>query len=283
MKWYTPYLSDYEKPYEEASHATKEKVRFHLKKLNEVQHPTVSVVAIAHNEGRHILSCLYSLCRNITDMPYEIIVVDNLSTDNTREVLTDLGVTWYAEEKKGPGHARNCGLAHARGEYYLCIDADSIYPPYYIETMVRALDHKGVACCYALWSFIPDEGHSPFQLWIYETLRDCYLRLQNIKRPELNVRGMVFAFRTELGRQLQFRTDILRGEDGSLALAMKPYGKLKFVTNRKARILTNNNTMKAAGSIYQSFFLRVRKMLGGIGGLFRSKSEYKDEENNLIK
>ena len=36
---------------------------------------------------------------------------------------------------------------------------------------------------------------------------------------------MAFSFNTEIGRRFGFRTDIIRGEDGSLALAMKPYGK----------------------------------------------------------
>lgn len=283
MKWYVPYLSTYEKAYSNISPTIKNEVRKSLSLLNKEQNPLVSVVIIAHNEGNRIVSCLRSLCHNKHNFPIEIIAVDNNSTDDTTKILTDLGVIWYEEQKKGPGHARNCGLNKAKGLYHLCIDADSIYPPYYIQTMVNALKEKDVVCCYALWGFIPDKEHSAFQLYIYETLRDLYLKIQNIKRPELNVRGMVFGFKTEIGKKLLFRTDIIRGEDGSLALAMKDFGKLRFITAGKARIVTNNNTMKAAGSVYKSFFFRLKKMATGFFNLFTTRSEYKDEDSNLIK
>ncbi len=283
MKWYVPYLSAYEKPFNEISSDIKNEVKEALSQINKAESPVASIVIIAHNEGTRIVSCLWSLCHNKQDFPIEIRVVDNNSTDDTTQILDELGVIWYEEKKKGPGHARNCGLNQARGMYHLCIDADSIYPPRYIQTMVNELKKKEVVCCYGLWGFIPDKEHSAFQLFIYETLRDWFLKLQNLKRPELNVRGMVFAFKTEIGKELLFRTDIIRGEDGSLALSMKNFGKLKFVTNRKARIVTNNNTMRADGSIYKSFFFRLKKMINGFGGIFTSKKEYKDEDSNLIK
>lgn len=118
------------------------------------------------------------------------------------------------------------------GKYHLCIDADTLYPPQYISTMIKVLQDKEVAGAYALWSFLPNEHH--LGLFFYETLRDLYLKIQNLNRPELNVRGMAFAFHTETARKEGFRTDILRGEDGSLALALKKYGKLRFVTARQS-------------------------------------------------
>ena len=51
------------------------------------------------------------------------------------------------------------GLNHARGKYHLCIDADTLYPPQYISTMIKVLQDKEVAGAYALWSFLPNEHH----------------------------------------------------------------------------------------------------------------------------
>ena len=82
------------------------------------------------------------------------------------------------------------GLDHAKGKYHICIDADTLYPPHYIETHVKYLMNPKVACTFSLWSFMVDERHSRFGLWCYEGLRDIYLRLQAIQRPELCVRGM---------------------------------------------------------------------------------------------
>lgn len=242
----------------------------------------VSVVVIAHNEEPHILSCLWSLGNNEYSYPIEILVVNNHSTDRTEQALQAVGATYFNELKKGPGYARQCGLDHAKGRYHICIDADTMYPPHYIDTHVRNLMKPGVACTFSLWSFIPDKRHSRLGLWLYECLRDLHLSIQAIKRPELCVRGMTFGFNTELGRLFGFRTDIRRGEDGSLALAMKPYGRLIFITSRKARALTSNSTIDADGSLARSFGVRLLKALKGATGLLYKKTTYKDKDSNLL-
>jgi len=282
MSWYTKYLSIFEKSLEEIPKNTIKQIQ-HKLILQKQDNPLVSVVAIAHNEEKRILSCLWSLSENICDFPIEIIVVNNNSTDRTTEVLNLCGVKWFDEPKKGPGHARQCGLDHAKGKYYLCIDADTLYPPHYIQTMVDKLRKPGVACVFSLWSFMPDKNHSKFGLFFYEFLRDIYLLLQSIKRPELCVRGMVFGFNTEMGRKIGFRTDIIRGEDGSLAYALKEYGKLVFITNKKSRALTGNSTLNADGSFFKSFLNRLIKALNNATNLFSAKNNYKDEDSNLIK
>lgn len=281
-KWYKTYLETYEKPLDEISADRICKVK---RQVEECQSdtPLVSVVLIAHNEERHLISCIWSLSENQCQFPIEILAVNNNSTDKTEEVLKLLGVTCYNETKKGPGYARQCGLDHAKGKYHICIDADTIYPPHYIETHVKYLMNPDVACTFSLWSFMVDERHSRLGLWCYEGLRDLYLRLQAIQRPELCIRGMAFGFNTELGRRFGFRTDIIRGEDGSLALAMKPYGKLVFITSRKARVLTSNGTLSAKGSLLNNIWIRTIKALKGITGLFIKKTVYKDKDSNLIK
>lgn len=284
MKWYEPYLSVYEKPFEEAPTPIIEEVKEKIALINQTNAtPMASVVAIAHNEDKRLLSCIWSLCNNICPYPFEIIVVNNNSTDNTENILKELGVTYYNELKKGPGHARQCGLNHAKGKYYLCIDSDTIYPPTYVHTMINYLNKPNAICAYGLWSFIPNENNSALSLFIYEFLRDLYLIIQNIKRPEMNVRGMVFAFHTDLGKKIGFKTNIIRGEDGSMAFAMKKYGNLIFILNRKARAVTGYGTVSKDGTLFDSFKVRVLKGLKNISSLFTSKSEYKDEESNLIK
>jgi glycosyltransferase involved in cell wall biosynthesis len=283
MRWYEKYLNIYEKEFSLVDYEIIDSIRSKYRALNESNNPLASVVVIAHNEASRIAACLWSLCDNACIYPFEILVVDNNSTDTTVEVLNSLGISWYEETNKGPGFARNKGLQYARGKYYICADSDSIYPSQYIETYIRILSRESVVCCYGLWSFIPDAKHSSFQLLIYEFLRDAYLRVQNIKRPELNVRGMTFAFHTDLGKKIKFRTDIIRGEDGSLALRMKDYGKLVLVTSRKTRIITDNNTMNADGSMYRSFMKRLYKACRNMFSLFRKKSAYLDEESNMLK
>ena len=258
VKWYKTYLEVYGKSFDEISDDSIRKVKRQLKERQN-DSPLVSVVLIAHNEERHLISCIWSLSENHCHFPIEIIAVNNNSTDKTEEVLKSLGVTYYNETKKGPGYARQCGLDHAKGKYHICIDADTLYPPHYIETHVKYLMNPKVACTFSLWSFMVDERHSRFGLWCYEGLRDIYLRLQAIQRPELCVRGMAFSFNTEIGRRFGFRT------------------------SRKARVLTSNGTLNSEGSLIDNIWIRVIKALKEITGLFIKKTAYKDKDSNLIK
>lgn len=69
---------------------------------------------------------------------YEVIVVDNASTDLTSEIARSIpGVTVLREERKGTQWARECGRKKARGEIIAFLDADSIPPPDWLK--------KGVA------------------------------------------------------------------------------------------------------------------------------------------
>lgn len=283
MKWYSAYEKYYEKPWKLVLAEELDELRAAVHVVNEVEDPIASVVFIAHNEESHLYCAIRSIIENDRDFPFELLVINNNSTDSTEDFLKMMDVRYYNETKKGPGHARNCGLDHARGKYYLCLDSDTMYPPHYISTMIRTLQKKNTACAYGLWSFMTDEKHSAFSMFCYEMMRDIYLRLQQIKRPELNVRGMVFAFLTDLGRKYRFRTDIIRGEDGSLALRMKADGKLRFVTSRKVRAVTGHGTIDQDGGIGRMFMVRLKKALTSISGLFHSKKKYEDKDSNMIK
>ena len=149
--------------------------------------------------------------------------------------------------------------------------------------MTDALRQDGVVAAYTLWSFLPNKDYSPMGLFLYEAMRDIYFNIQHIQRPELNVRGMVFGFRTNTAHQVGFRTDIIRGEDGSLALELKEYGRIKFVRNRKARAITGYGTISADGSLFNSFRKRAAKGFKNLTSLFHSKEKYEDEDSNLIK
>lgn len=282
MNWYRKYLKIYDKPLGQIPPNIIEVLKVKIQTINS-SNPLASIVIIAHNEEMHLTSCIWSLIDNVYDFPIELIVINNNSTDNTEEILKQLNVTYYNEFQKGPGYARQCGLNRAKGIYHLCIDADTIYPPHYIETHIKQLKKKGIVCTYSLWNFMPDKRHPRVSLWFYEIIRNLYLVLQSIRRPELCVRGMTFGFNTEVARQFGFRTDIIRGEDGSLALAMKPFGKFKFIKSNKATVLTSNSTLNMEGGIIKNIWRRLIKIKKNGITIFVKKETYQDEDNNLMK
>lgn len=281
MTWYDKYLSIYGKTADEIPDNIYEEINKKLA-LKQSEQPLISVVVIAYNEERRLAACLWSLSELKTQYPLEILGVNNNSKDGTEEVYQRLGLPYYNELQQSPGFARQCGLNHAKGKYHFCIDADTFYPPLYVDLMMTKLLKPDVACVSSFWSFYPDEKHSAFGLAIFELIRDSFLFIQHFKRPELCVRGMVFAFNADYARQVKIRTDIRRGEDGSLALSLKQFGKIAFLYNRKARPVTGYGTLNEE-SLWQSLLYRAKVQLKGITRIFYTKDHYEDSEDNLVK
>lgn len=279
--WYDKYMSIYGKPFSEVSQYTIENIRQQLHKQQSLE-PLVSVVVIAYNEECRLAACLWSLSELQTKYPIEILGVNNNSKDRTEEIYQTLGLPYYNENRQSPGFARQCGLQHARGKYHFFIDADTFYPSCYVDKMMEKLTKPGVSCVGTFWSFYPDKQHSAFSLFLFELIRDTFLWVQHFKRPELNIRGMTFAFNADYARQCSIRTDIRRGEDGSLALELKRFGKIEFLYNSQARPVTGYGTI-GSQSMWQSFIDHVKVQIKGITRIFHSSDHYEDSEDNLVK
>lgn len=282
MKWYSKFMDVYGKSPEDISPALFEQISGNMAKLQS-DAPLVTVAVIAHNEEKRLAACLWSLSEQKCDFPIEIVGVDNNSSDRTAEVYAKCGISSLPETRQSPGWARTKGLENARGKYTVTIDSDTIYPPLYVQTLTGQLMKKGVVAVGSFWSYYPDKDHSRFSLALYESVRDIYLWLLHFNRPELAVRGMVFGHDTELARKVGIRTDIIRGEDGSLALGLKQFGKIKFVHSRKARPVTGYGTMGKDGSIFSRFIQVARMRLKGIFMIFTKKDRYEDNPDNLIE
>lgn len=280
-KWYDKYISIYGKSYYEIPDEVYDKIKTNLAQKQSTD-PLASIVVIAYNEEKRLPACLWSLSDLISRYPIEIIGVNNNSNDRTEEVYQRLGLPYYTETRQSPGFARKCGLDHAKGKYHFCIDADTLYPPRYVDLMMQKLSKSDVSCVSSFWSFFPDENHSTFGLFLFELIRDTFLYVQHFKRPELCVRGMVFAFKSDFARKVTIRTDIRRGEDGSLALSLKPFGKIAFLYNRQARPVTGYGTI-GSQSLWQSFIQHVKIQGKGVSRIFFKKDHYEDSEDNLVK
>lgn len=103
----------------------------------------VSVVIPAHNEEKYIGECLESLKNQ--DYPpelYEVIVVDNNSTDQTRDIALSFK-TKLLQKKTGPvGSVRNLGATSSKGEIIAFLDSDCIAPNDWISSGVKLLDQN---------------------------------------------------------------------------------------------------------------------------------------------
>ncbi len=107
----------------------------------------ITLVIPAYNEEERIEACLGSVLKNSRGSFHEIIVVNNASTDRTQELAEKMGVRVVIETKKGTGHARQCGLEHATGDYVAYIDADTLMPEDWVDKIHTVFKkHPEIVC-----------------------------------------------------------------------------------------------------------------------------------------
>jgi len=96
--------------------------------------PALSIIVPARNEAVNLTHLLPTLMALIYDGPYEVIVVDDNSTDATAQVAAECGAQVISLHELPPGwrgkpHACHCGAQAARGEWLLFVDADTLHAP----------------------------------------------------------------------------------------------------------------------------------------------------------
>lgn len=92
------------------------------------QKQKVSIIIINYNTAQLTLNCIHSIIKNVHSTDYEIIVVDNASTDNSRELIKETFPDIKLIESStngGFGKANNLGAKHANGEYLFLLNADT--------------------------------------------------------------------------------------------------------------------------------------------------------------
>ena len=106
----------------------------------------ISVVIPAYNSADTLPACLQALqAQTFPSDRYEIIVVDDGSTDDTAKVARDSGVQVMSQPNAGQAAARNRGARAARGDILLFTDADCMPAPDWIEQMMAAFADPDVA------------------------------------------------------------------------------------------------------------------------------------------
>lgn len=277
MKWSKRYLEIYEKPYVSFSDDLFNKVKQNVIRINSHPNPIATVAIITYNDETRLLSCIWSLSENKSKYPFEIIGINNRSKDHSEEVFDRSGVPCYFEERKGCSAARQCGLDNAKGKYYICIDSDTIYPPNYVDMVVSAFEKTNPVGVNVSYRYIYHNNKDRFKYSVYYFFRNVFNRFVSIKRPELAVRGFAFSVNTDLARKVGYRINIIRGEDGSMAIGLLKYGKIKFIRNNRNKAMTRTTIFDA--SLTKKMFSEIKN----IKRYTKRPKEIVDQDSNIIK
>jgi glycosyltransferase involved in cell wall biosynthesis len=124
--------------------------------------PVVSVVIPTYNSAALLREAIQSVLSQ-TYADFEVVVVDDGSTDNTESVVHSFGdqVCYVKQQNQGAGAARNHGIKRSRGEYVAFLDADDLWLPGKLGEQIPFLDRDPeLGLVYSDWSVVPEQGEA---------------------------------------------------------------------------------------------------------------------------
>ncbi|CAN5509534.1 glycosyltransferase family A protein [soil metagenome] len=234
-------------------------IRKKIKKLSS-NTPEVSIIVPVWNEEKSIARMISSIAELKTKYKTEILFINNNSTDRTQDVLDRCGVTSIFQPIQGISITRQTALMAAKGKYILSADSDSIYPQGWVDAYADVLQDGSIACAYGSYSFLPPEGTSRFAMSVYEMFAESLFALRRKRRGYLNVMGFNSAYRKDYALKIGgYNLKRTIWEDGWMALQLMKLGKLKFTSDKNARVWTESRRLMDDGGVAGAFSKRLQK------------------------
>ena len=123
--------------------------------------PKVSIIIPTYNREKFLTRALNSILIQ-TFKNFELIVIDDASTDNTEKVLKnfqkkDKRIKYFRNsQNKGPSESRNIGIRMAKGKYIAFLDSDDEWLPQKLEKQLKFIENKNakVVTC---WAYVNDK------------------------------------------------------------------------------------------------------------------------------
>jgi len=222
----------------------------------------ISVVIPAYNEEQYLGRCLAALAgQTYPASLFEVIVVNNGSTDRTAEIARRHGARVVFEPRKGVARARQAGFKAALGEVIASTDADAVVPPFWVAQIAahfRSDPTLGAVYGPVYW---PD-GRPIEQFWLRYPVT-WVLRVSNRVRRSLWW-GSNFAVRRDVfWKAGGFPVDWHSGEDTDLSLRVSRIAPVRFdpdlavhASPRRVRERWHRVGVRSTVNAMSSFLLR---------------------------
>lgn len=185
----------------------------------------ISVIIPTYNRGYTIHNSIDSVLNQSYD-DLELIIVDDGSTDNTKDIINsynDKRIKYVYQENAGACVARNTGISIAQGEYIAFQDSDDIWLPNKLETQIKVINETGadiVTCQMHLWN----EDNS--KTIIPDIDKSCFFTLKTLP---VGFSTQTLFVKNEVAKKIKFDPNMPRLQDVDwLIRAVKEY-KLYFI------------------------------------------------------
>lgn len=204
----------------------------------------ISVVVPIFNSEKYLKDCLNSI-RNQTIFDFEVLCIDDGSTDNSKSVCEsfakeDARFVLYTKRNGGVSSARNLGLEKVKGEYVCFIDSDDIIANDYLEHL-KELSQTGDFCICNYTRSIDELGKGAKVIRKYDS--GCYIRLvvdEAVQHP--NICMMLFKTRIINNLKLRFTQGCVRNEDYEFYMKYMTHEKSISVSDYKTYFYRDNES-----------------------------------------
>ncbi len=133
---------------------------------------SVSVIVATYNSEKTIKKCLESICNSDYSV-LEIVVIDDGSTDETPALIEECKkrydcIKYFRIDNSGPGKARNEGLRHITGDYFIFADSDDFLEPDAVSKLVQIAKEKEADIVCGTYNRIDKDKHTKISLPVSE-------------------------------------------------------------------------------------------------------------------
>jgi glycosyltransferase involved in cell wall biosynthesis len=214
-------------------------------KISDIGMPTVSIIVPTFNRSKLVINAIESvLCQTYRD--YEIIVVDDGSTDNTAEALTPYmdRIRYVYQANLGTSAAKNRGIQLARGKWISILDSDDLWLPTKLEAQLKVVTilGKDFGACFTNCDFFGNTSVIPSafeQAGLHEELPfgplEEPLKIILARHPAIYVQSLL-VLRSLVEYPNGFDERIVVAEDTDLLFRLAFNTKFCFVNERLIRI-----------------------------------------------
>lgn len=238
--------------------------------------PLVSIIMTAYNAAEFVQPAVESI-QNQTFSDWELIIVNDGSTDATGKILTKLVkqdnriILINCRRNRGASRASNLGLAKAQGQFIARMDADDISMPDRLEKQARFLENNPKVIVVGGQCELIDKAGKSIGLKAFPTshkaIYQSLYQYNPIQHPSLMINTRL------LGKQkITYHTEVLLAHDLEILFKLSQYGKLANLPDiiLKYRIHSDSLSLKHPKDTFKHT-LKVRQIAREIYGYIPSK------------
>lgn len=182
---------------------------------------TLSIIIPVYNKEKYLRECIESLLK-ITEISYEIILVDDGSKDHSLEICQEYSkrfdwVKVFAQENQGVSVARNTGIENAVGKYITFVDADDFVKPSFGQQIAEALEYEADFYQFNYTRWLEDgkeeEGSFLLRQGFHTNTEEWTAQISGLEICAMCVCGAIFQTDIIKKQEIRFRPGMKTCED----------------------------------------------------------------------